>query len=225
MPNRMLRDWTDSYAVNELDAGGERLFTRLIMKADDYGRFHADPRLIRSACFPLKDEVRDTDISRWLAACQKAGLIRCYAGPLGREYLEIVGFNQRLRLKKPRFPAPPSNDGHVTDTCPPEVEDEVEVEEKRIRSVGVAVAPPAPAISDVQWLGLLKADAAYEGIDVDREHAKMVRWCEANHKKPSRRRFINWLNRVERPMKALSNGSGAYRQDPVGREPIKPKLI
>lgn len=52
--------------------------------------------------------------------------------------------------------------------------------------------------SDEEWLIALKADKAFEGIDVDRELAKMRRWCQENNQRPSRRRFVNWLNRVDR---------------------------
>jgi len=50
------------------------------------------------------------------------------------------------------------------------------------------------------WLADLSQDKSYEGIDVRREYGKMARWCEVNNKRATRRRFINWLNRVERPM-------------------------
>ncbi len=60
-------------------------------------------------------------------------------------------------------------------------------------------AKAAPA-SDTEWIKTLRDDPAYHGIDVEREYQKMVRWCEANQKQPTRRRFINWLNRVDRPM-------------------------
>ncbi len=106
MPNRILRDWTDSYAVNELDAPAERFFTRLIMKADDFGRFHADVRLLKANLFPLLPETRDTDIPRWIAACEKAGLIRCYVDARGRQFLEIQNFRQRTRQSESKFPSP-----------------------------------------------------------------------------------------------------------------------
>lgn len=138
MPNRILRDWTDSYAVNELDAFAERFFVRLIMKVDDFGRFHADPRLLKANLFPLLPEIRDTDISRWLAACEKAGMVRCYVDAKGRRFLEIQNFQQRMRQKTAsKFPAPPvqresdrqsggdptpdksqQRDGHMADTRP-----------------------------------------------------------------------------------------------------------
>lgn len=75
------------------------------MVVDDYGRFHADPRMLRAKCFPLKTDVRDTDITRWLAACEKAGLLRCYRDEKSRALLEIQGFKQRARTDS-RYPSP-----------------------------------------------------------------------------------------------------------------------
>ena len=62
-----------------------------------------------------------------------------------------------------------------------------------------AVAPPT---SDTEWLSMLAINTAYFGIDVKREYAKAGSWCEANKKQLTRRRFVNWLNRAERPMSA-----------------------
>ena len=55
--------------------------------------------------------------------------------------------------------------------------------------------------TDEEWINELKSNPAYEGVDVPREHARMTAWCSVNGKQPSRRRFINWLNRAERPMR------------------------
>lgn len=63
-------------------------------------------------------------------------------------------------------------------------------------------AKAAPA-SDGEWLAGLAVDPAYVGIDVAREHAKAVRWCAEHRQKMSRRRFINWLNRCDRPLAAM----------------------
>lgn len=64
----------------------------------------------------------------------------------------------------------------------------------------LAGAGPASKVSDAEWLEGLAKDPTYAGIDVTREHGKMVNWCATNRKQPSRRRFINWLNRAEKPM-------------------------
>ena len=141
MPNRLLRDWTDSERMDGISFQAEVLFVRLMMKADDYGSFHANTKLINSFCFPLKN-LRETDISRWLHELVTAGLIALYdAG--GKQYLNILNFGQRLRSMKKAFP---KYDGDLTATCgdlrrtvsesPPEVEVEVEEEEE------VAGKPP-----------------------------------------------------------------------------------
>jgi hypothetical protein len=114
----MLRDWTDSDAVNALSAGAETLFVRLIMKADDYGCFHGNPALVRSFCFPLKETMRNTEISRWLDELQAAGIIAVYTHETdGKTYLQIKNFKQRLKQSRHRFPMPPGGDnGDQTDT-------------------------------------------------------------------------------------------------------------
>jgi len=143
MPNRILRDWTASDKIEMLSPAAEVFFTRLIMKADDYGLYYGNPKLLNSALFPLKD-YDNSKVLAWLNECVKAGIIRKYSVD-GKDYIQIPGFDQRLRLMKSKFPEPsnttefhaPSNDGQVTDVCPPEtkrsrneVEEETETKPK-----------------------------------------------------------------------------------------------
>lgn len=58
------------------------------------------------------------------------------------------------------------------------------------------------ATSDEDWLADLAKNPAYAAIDVRVELGKMQAWCAANGKQPSRKRFVNWLNRAERPIAA-----------------------
>lgn len=116
MPNRILRDWTDSEKVNGLTTQAERFFVRLIMKVDDFGRFSGNIKLIKSMLFPLLDDIRDADITRWMAECQKAGLILVYLVNL-KPYIQIENFNQRLRQKVEKYPGPEASendDGQMT---------------------------------------------------------------------------------------------------------------
>jgi hypothetical protein len=108
MPNRILRDWTDSEPINLLSWQSEVFFTRLIMKVDDFGRFSANPKLLRSLLFPIRDGVRDADISRDLAECEKAGLLAVYEAD-GKPYLQIEKFGNTPRAKESKYPAPASN--------------------------------------------------------------------------------------------------------------------
>ena len=56
------------------------------------------------------------------------------------------------------------------------------------------------ATNDDLWINELIKEPAYQYIDVARELSKMRAWCAANRKQPTRRRFVNWLNRVDKPM-------------------------
>jgi hypothetical protein len=135
MPNRILRDWTASEKLDKLSIGAEVFFTRLIMKADDYGLYYGNPKLLNSALFPLK-EYDNSQVFKWAMECVKAGIIHKYTVD-DKDYIQILGFDQRLRLMKSKFPAPPkieefherSNDGQMTDMCPHETKrNEVETE-------------------------------------------------------------------------------------------------
>lgn len=131
----MLRDWTDSEKVELLSFQAEVFFVRLIMKVDDFGCYRANEKLLKSKLFPLRDNIRDTDILRWVDECQKAGLIAVYEES-GKRYLIIKDFKQRKRQMESKHPMP-KNDGQLSDTCQPVVglkRREEEVEEKGNKS-------------------------------------------------------------------------------------------
>ncbi|MHC1766140.1 MAG: hypothetical protein AB9869_17870 [Verrucomicrobiia bacterium] len=80
--------------------------------------------------------------------------------------------------------------------------------------------PKPSELSDEEWLASLGADPAYEGISVPTEYAKMVRWCEVNKKQPTRRRFVNWLNRADRKISVPTQQTLPllHRQEKAARE-------
>ena len=153
MPKRLLRDWTDSEPVNALSTGAEVFFLRLIMKADDFGRFHGSPRILRPLLFPLQlDRVSEATLDGWTAECVKASLIRLYEAD-GKRCLEIRKFDQRLRAMKSKFPGspsadstpltsvsePPSDDGQPR----PETETRDERRETRVSRATARSRPPS----------------------------------------------------------------------------------
>ena len=110
MPSRIIREAIlSSEKMASLNWPEEVFYRRIMSIVDDYGRYEANPQLLRSRCYPLQtDAVRVTDISRWMAACQTAGLILCYA-VLGKQYLEVLNFQQQQRTAS-KFPQPPAVD-------------------------------------------------------------------------------------------------------------------
>lgn len=154
MPIRMLRDWTQSEKVNQLNANAERFFTRLIMKADDFGCYSANLTLLKSTLYPLLiNDVREADITRWMADCQTAGLIVLYEVE-GRQYLRIVDFGQRLRTSKSKYPMPDSEPPPPAAKSGLREEKRREEEEKRNVSAQTFGSPPGNFISvKTKYLG------------------------------------------------------------------------
>jgi hypothetical protein len=113
MPTRLIREGIlDSCEINRLTEPGEILYRRLMSTVDDYGRWEADPVLIRARCFARQ-------LDRWsLARVREALADICQGGELvllyqvdGKNYLQINKFRQRVRSDS-KFPPP--LDGH----CP-----------------------------------------------------------------------------------------------------------
>lgn len=110
MPNRIIREAIlSSEKMAQLNWAEEVFYRRLQSIVDDFGRYEANPQLLRARCYPLQtDAVRVTDISRWMAACQTAGLILNYAVQ-GKQYLEVLNFGQQQRSPS-KYPGSESAD-------------------------------------------------------------------------------------------------------------------
>jgi len=67
------------------------------------------------------------------------------------------------------------------------------------------VESASPSTSQEDFFAECRSNPAYAGIDVDREWHKMSAWCLANRQKPTRRRFVNWLNRADKPLTEYRN--------------------
>lgn len=64
--------------------------------------------------------------------------------------------------------------------------------------------------TDADFLAELSANPAYSHIDVSLEFEKAVVWCSVNNRQPTKRFFVNWLNRIEKLLETngvINNGS------------------
>jgi hypothetical protein len=70
-----------------------------------------------------------------------------------------------------------------------------------------ADAPPTPKVqklTDEEWLVGLKKNPAYQHIDLPVELGKMDAWLAERPGRQKTRRFVlNWLNKIEKPMKVV----------------------
>src|SRR5690606_31695677 len=121
MPNRIIKETIcTSDTIDLLNAEEERLFYRLLVNADDFGRFDGRATVVLAACFPLRlHEISVDEVESWLQKLADVDLIRFYHVD-GRRYLHFVTWDkhQRKRAQHSKYPAPPSDDRHVTVTCP-----------------------------------------------------------------------------------------------------------
>lgn len=85
---------------------------------------------------------------------------------------------------------------------PTHTEAEAEADIGQTSLPGAGQPRPASSSDDETWLRELEANPGYQGVAIRQEFARMQAWCEVHRKQPTRRRFINWLNRAERPLQA-----------------------
>lgn len=104
----------DSEAINQLDYKTECFFHRLLLIADDEGRFDARPQLLRSKLFPLSDSFSAHDAEECLQQCERHGLLTLYT-IAAKPYGEIRAYGQRLRVPSV-FPPPPQNAAECRET-------------------------------------------------------------------------------------------------------------
>lgn len=115
MPSRLLREGIlDSEAVDQLSPPAEVFYRRLMSVVDDFGRFDGRTSVLRSRLYPLRtDSVREADITRWIAECEKAGLIALYA-VAGKPYLLFHKLGSP-RSKESKYPPPPTGTTRPSD--------------------------------------------------------------------------------------------------------------
>lgn len=66
-------------------------------------------------------------------------------------------------------------------------------------------------VTDTQFFDSLKINPAYQGLSIEIEKGKCEAWCLAKGRNFTRRMFVNWLNRAEKPIqpqaKVVSSGA------------------
>jgi hypothetical protein len=118
MPDRIIRESAlISPTLEKLSAEAERLFWRLTLVADDYGRFDADPRVVVARALPLfSQRIALKDAAVWLAELIEAGLVVVYqVGERIFAAFKSWSKYQRHRESRPKFPPP--NEGTPIDAA------------------------------------------------------------------------------------------------------------
>jgi hypothetical protein len=112
VPNRILKDSIcQSEKIDLLSDGAECLYYRLLVQCDDYGTYKADPRIIKSVCFPLKENMTVGKTEKMLNELIGAGLLMPYEVD-GKAYIYFLNWtkHQQIKNKRSRYPMPSEDD-------------------------------------------------------------------------------------------------------------------
>lgn len=118
MPNRILKESICvSDDIAKLSWFEEVLFYRLIVSADDFGRYDGRPAIIKGRLFPLSG-VTEKQIGEALKKLASVGIVALYEID-GHGYLQISAWerHQSPRAKKSKYPAPPDDLQESAHTC------------------------------------------------------------------------------------------------------------
>ena len=113
MPNRIIKESIcTSEDIDRLTEFQEIFFYRLMVNCDDFGRFDARPKILKSRLFPLRD-VPEERIIDAVKALKSAGLITVYYVD-GKPYLHMNTWekHQQKRAHNSKYPSP--DDGTPT---------------------------------------------------------------------------------------------------------------
>lgn len=114
MPNRIIKESIrTSDTLSSVSAEAERLFWRIVVSSDDYGRFDARPKVILGQCLSsFIGEINIEQVKEWLRELARVKLITIYKTSDGGLYLQLTNWSkhQTPRAKKSKFPSPPESE-------------------------------------------------------------------------------------------------------------------
>ena len=213
MANRILKDSIcTSPEIDALSWFEEVLFYRLIVSADDYGVYPADPVMLSHLLFPRKENISRKMVESALDQLEKTGLIRRYQVSGKGVFLHLISWDshQRLRTTRRKYPAPEDTadppEQAVSDPCP--VPDEPVAVPEKAEPDG-STEPPVITIplNDGSEYPVTQHDvdeyaSLYPAADVLQELRAMRGWSLNNESKRKTRsgirRFINsWIARAQ----------------------------
>ena len=194
-----------SESIGRLSRDSRLLFIALLSFADDSGRGRGVFPALSGQLFPYDADAREK-LPTWFSELEREGMVRRYKGPDGNTYYDIPNWLKHQKIEKPsapKFPAFGEESGSIRvvvgEGSP--LDQGSGIRDQGSGTVGrngrSAGASPA---ADAEWVESLKVSPAYAGINVAVEFGKCAAWCEVHRKQNSRKRFINWLNRVDRPI-------------------------
>ena len=124
MPQRFLRPGiAESDHWNNCSFEAQSMFVRLLTLVDDFGRYDGRIAILHAHCFALRPDISPQDTATFRCELQSKGLIDVYEVE-GKEYLQLLRWQERARSFKSRYPDPLSKpQDSAAERCIPQEKD------------------------------------------------------------------------------------------------------
>lgn len=97
----------------------QSFYVRILTLVDDFGRYDAEPILLKSHAFPIREDVKTGKVEELCGELQGSGLVEFYI-VAGKRFLQVTNWTERARSEKSRFPDPIGPDlSAAAESCGP----------------------------------------------------------------------------------------------------------
>lgn len=226
MPNRLLNSRLHiSNSIRRLTPLEEVVFIHIILSCDDFGRFYADPEILRGQLFPGRN-ISVKQIEDSLAKLEEEDMVIRYSSE-GLMYLQLVNWlkYQKPRAKESKYPNPPAH-REAAPQEPPEPEQPEEPQETSPEFISIMLNDGT--LYSVTMAAVERYEKLYPSVDVRQELRNMVGWSESNPTKRKTKggiaRFItSWLSRKQDSggTKGFTPQKPAVVEPKAGENPFK----
>lgn len=229
MPNRLLNSRLHiSNSIRRLTPLEEVVFIHIILSCDDFGRFYADPEVLRGQLFPGRN-ISFKQMEDSLAKLEEENMIVRYSCE-GLMYLQLVNWlkYQKPRAKESKYPAPLDCDEMPLPEVASEEEEKEPTQQEESSPEFISILLNDGTLYPVTIADIERYESLYPSVDVRQELRNMVGWSESN---PSKRktkggitRFINsWLSRKQDSggTRGFTSQKPAVVEPKAGENPFK----
>ena len=219
MPNRLLNSRLHiSNSIRMLTPLEEVVFIHIILSCDDFGRFYADPDILRGQLFPGRNiSVKQVEDS--LAKLEEQDMVIRYSCE-GLMYLQLVNWlkYQKPRAKESKYPNPPAHADKVPPEPPESEESEQPEDPQKSTPEFISIILNDGSLYPVTVAAVERYEKLYPSVDVRQELRNMVGWSESN---PTKRKTKNGIARFITSWLSRKQDSGGTN----GIQPRKPSVV
>lgn len=105
MPQRFLKPGIiSSKKWDSCSWTAQSFYIRLLTLVDDFGRYEAEPVLLRSQCFPLREDLRTDQVQKLMLEIQANQLAHFYKLD-GKVYIQLTNWTETPRSQRSRYPS------------------------------------------------------------------------------------------------------------------------